>query len=98
MKALIASIKLFEVNINKAFFLKIFLLAIIIIAIISVKISCIKTGYQISRITDELQKVRIKYESLRKIEYKYTNTGLLTEKSESLGMRHINLEHTFYVK
>lgn len=98
MKTLIANIKFFEVNINKTFFLKIFLLAIIVIAIISVKISCIKTGYRISRITDELQKVRINYESLKKIEYRYTNTSLLTEKGESLGMRHISPEHTFYVK
>lgn len=98
MKTLIANIKFFELNINKAFFLKIFLLAIIIIAIISIKISCIKTGYQISRITNELQNLRIKYETLRKIECSYTNTILLTEKGKSLGLNYINLEHTFYVK
>jgi hypothetical protein len=98
MKTLIATFKIFHFEINKVFLLKTFSVALITVAIIAVKISCIKTGYEISRINNELTDIQIKTEILKKKEYEILNVVNLNEKAKSLNMDFIDIEKTFYVK
>ncbi|MDK2792391.1 MAG: hypothetical protein PWQ25_1254 [Deferribacteres bacterium] len=98
MKAIIAGIKSIEISINKVFFVKLFIIAAISVAIIAVKISSIKTGYQISKISSRLKEARIRYESLKRQEYKITDVYLLTEKADDMGLKLMDVGRTFYVK
>ena len=98
MRALIATLKTFHVEINKVFLLKAFSIALITVAIIAVKISCIKTGYEIARINNVLTDFQIKEEALKKREYKLLSVVNLTKEAKSLNMDYIDIEKTFYVK
>lgn len=98
MKSIVNALKIFTFEINTVFFVKIFILAIISISIITVKVSCIRTGYEISRLNKKAESLIIELEYLKLSEYEMLKTEKLFKDAERSGMILPSPGEVFYVE
>ena len=98
MKVIVSALKFFTFEINPTFFVKIFILAVISFSIITIKVSCIKIGYEISRLNKRAELLQIDLESAKLTYYELTKTEKLIKEAENLGMILPSPGNVYYVE
>ncbi|PLX66037.1 MAG: hypothetical protein C0602_12960 [Denitrovibrio sp.] len=71
---------------------------VLLFSVVYVRHLCIKTGYEISNLTDNMEKVEISYLSLLDKKSKAYDTENLYKKAREIGLVMPDVKRTFYVK
>lgn len=71
---------------------------VLLFSVVYVRHLCIKTGYEISSLTDKMEKTEITYLSLLDKRSKAYDTENLYKKAREMGLMMPDVKRTFYVK
>jgi len=74
------------------------MILVLLFSIVYVRHLCIKTGYEISNMIQNLDKTEIEYVSLLDKHSKEYDTSSLYQKAKAIGLEIPKPERTFYVK
>lgn len=71
---------------------------VLLFSVVYVRHLCIKTGYEISSLTDQMEKAEITYLTLLDKRSKAYDTENLYKKAREMGLQLPDVKRTFYVK
>lgn len=71
---------------------------VLLFSVVYVRHLCIKTGYEISSLTTQMEKAEIQYLSLLDKRSKEYDTENLYKKAQEMGLVLPDVKRTFYVK
>lgn len=71
---------------------------LLLFSIVYVRHLCIKTGYEISSLSDRMERAEIGYLSMLDKKSKAYDTERLYQKAKTLGLKLPDVQRTFYVK
>lgn len=71
---------------------------VLLFSVVYVRHLCIKTGYEISNLTDQMEKSEIRYLSLLDKKSQAYDTENLYKKAREIGLTMPDVKRTFYVK
>ena len=71
---------------------------VLLFSVVYVRHLCIKTGYEISNLTEKMEKTEIRYLSLLDKKSQAYDTENLYKKAREIGLTMPDVKRTFYVK